>query len=130
MKLRRFLTLVAAMLMTCACLYADSGTRNSVQFQVIVQTEPNQNPEDEDPEGIRMPGKSIVGTIDIENGIHIPGLDKSQVTSYQVYTDNECLGVWYNEPDFIMQLSELEGPAEIRINFSGCYLSAWIDLPL
>lgn len=113
-----------------ASAYGSYGTPCYIPFKLYCSSDLSESPEDFDPEYMRKPGKYIAGTIDIVNGIQIPGLDKSQVISYETFNNGICLGIWINESDFISFLTEFEGTVEIRINLPEYYLAGYTDLPL
>lgn len=123
------LFLVAAILLIShATAFATAGFCCPVIFRI---SQTMDDPYKEwDPESMRKPGKPITGIIDSENGIQIPGLDKSQVVSYELYSEGICLGSWCDETDFISQLSEQDGLVEIRINLQDYCLRGYMELPL
>ena len=119
--------LVVVFAMSYACIYARSAFNYQVQF---IASKLIENPEDLDPESMRKPTRHINGSIDSENGIQIPGLDKSQVVSYELYSEDTCMGSWPDEEAFLMQLTQQDGLVEIRINLPEYFLSGYIELPL
>ena len=129
-QIGRLLLFAMMLLASCTCTYAASGVSHSVEFKVHVQTGYEGNEKDRDPETLRKPMAPLVGTIDSENGIQIPGLDKSLVLSYELYSEEACLGSWCDEADLIMQLSEQYGFVEIRINMPEYYFSGYANLRL
>lgn len=129
-KLKQLFLLAVILIMSSTTVFATSGFNYMVHFKINVQTQYDNPDKDWDPEGMRKPGKPIIGTIDSENGIQIPGLDKSQVVSYELYCEGSCMGSWYDEAGFLLQLSEQEGIMEIRINMPEYYLSGYLTLPL
>lgn len=129
-KLKQLFLLVAILIMSCPTVFATSGFCYPIQFKPWFQTGYEGNETESDPESLRKPMSPLNGTIDSENGIQIPGLDKSQAVSYELYCEGSCMGSWYDEADFLLQLSEREGIMEIRINMPEYYLSGYLTLPL
>ncbi len=129
-QISRLLLFATMLLASCACMYAVSEVSVNVQFKIHLQTGYEGNEKDYDQETLRKPTAPLTGTIDSENGIQIPGLDKSQVVSYELYSEGICLGSWCDETDFISQLSEQDGLLEIRINIPEYYFSGCVNLPL
>lgn len=126
-KILKSLLIMAIMMMSFAVVFAAHSITHQVTFKVAVLQDPIPEP---DPEGLRKPGNTVSGNIGMGDTIQIPGFDKSRILSYEIYKDGVCIGIWEDETDFLTQLANTEGSVEIRINFPGYFLYAWIDLPI
>jgi len=74
------------------------------------------NTEEEDDEGNRIPARPVQCYISESTGIDIPAVDKSDITSFEVYSENGiCLASLTEESEFVSFLFSLSEPVEIRI---------------
>lgn len=122
--------MLAVAFISCAYAYAASGFSYLVQFQrhSYAQSGSPEGPDDYDFEGKRTPGKPVLGTIDTQNGVQIPGLDKSAVVSYELYEEDANMGTWYDETSFMSAIADYGGYMQIRINLPQYYLCGYAEL--
>ncbi len=89
-------------------------------FAVYLYKQSNNNTDndddDHDDEGRRVPSKPIQCYISESTGIDIPAVDKSDITSFELYSENGiCLASLTEESEFVSFLFSLSEPVEIRI---------------
>jgi len=96
-----------------------TAENTSATYTVTLQTQPNKGKEHNQPidqEGQRAPARPIQCYISESTGIDIPAVDKSDITSFEVYSENGiCLASLAEESEFISFLFSLSEPVEIRI---------------
>lgn len=122
--------MLAVAFISCAYAYAASGFSYLVKFQrhSYAQSGTNEQQEESDLIGKRTPGKPVLGTIDTQNGVQIPGLDKSAVVSYELYEEDANMGTWYDETSFVSAIADYDGYVQIRINLPQYYLCGYAEL--
>ena len=61
-------------------------------------------------------------TIDSHNGVKIPGVDKNDIITYEVWESAEvCVGTFYSESEFLTLLPSMSGNMRIVFRLStGC----------
>ena len=61
-------------------------------------------------------------TIDSHNGVKIPGVDKNDIITYEVWESAEvCVGIFYSEREFLTLLPSMSGNVRIVFRLStGC----------
>lgn len=94
---------------------------SDMSYEVCLYEEPASEapPEEVIPEPIkqrRIPNKRLIGTISIANGIVIPGIDVSEIYSFEIYDENDgCLGIFNDSADFVQAIFLYEGNIKIRL---------------
>ncbi|MDE5795615.1 MAG: hypothetical protein K2H75_00745 [Muribaculaceae bacterium] len=87
----------------------------------VVTLTQNYNPEsgvrseDEPIKHHRLPSRSIEGTISTTEGVIIPGVNSSDLLSYELYDESGvCIAMFSEADDFISFLFSQSGSFEIR----------------
>jgi len=98
----------------------------------MTASKPSDESEDEDTtRGCRAPSKPISCHISESTGVVIPGVDKSDIISFEVYNENGiCLASLTEESEFISFLFSLSEPVEIRIITDQYIYHGYISLSL
>jgi len=87
-----------------------------VGFNMTVSKPSDENEDEDTTRGCRAPSKPISCYISESTGLVIPGVDKSDIISFEVYNENGiCLASLIEESEFISFLFSLSEPVEIRI---------------
>jgi len=79
--------------------------------------------------GHRVPARRIYCTIDQENGIIIPTIDKTDISSIDVY--DECgylIESFYDEMEFVSFVFAYSGNFEFYLNLDDCSLVGYVSL--
>ncbi len=82
-----------------------------------------------DDEGRRVPTRPLQCTIDPENGVTIPLVDKAEIELYEIYSEDEvCIIATPVEAEFIDTLFSLTGTLEIRISTTEYIYAGYVNI--
>lgn len=105
----------------------DSSDEYSVTAYIESNDEYTDKVEEERPWN-RAPSRPIKITISLSEGVFIPGVDESDVISYEAYSENGvCLISTVDGADFASQILSLNGFVQIRIRLTDYTLYGWLQ---
>lgn len=89
---------------------------NAEEIKLPLKETPEENPPKDNFNRHRLPGRPIMCSIDSETGVSIPGVDSSEIISFEIYDESGelCFATFNNEQDFVSFLFSLEGNYVIR----------------
>lgn len=128
LKKRFWLTFITVVLITYylpTITYADSCDF-SYEFPIESSNDigVEEDEDDEDPynKGRRSWQMCQMCTIDSHNGVKIPGVDKNDIITYEVWESADvCVGIFYSESEFLTLLPSMSGNMRIVFRLStGC----------
>lgn len=78
----------------------------------------------------KIPGRPISCTLSTETGVNIPGLETSEIISFDVYdlSGELCLASFSNDMEFVTFLFSLEGDYTLRFMTDGRIYTGYISL--
>ena len=125
--IRTLLTVVTMILLAVPSAGATSPTTDSYQAQLYkVYTQENKDRPDKRQREHPAP---ILCHISATYGIQIPGIDVSDIESFEIYdTEGNCVALYYSEQDFIGTLPALHGEYQLRFVTDDFDLRGWIYL--
>lgn len=84
---------------------------------------------DPPPGAHRSPQYRVAARISLSEGMVIPGVDKSEILSYQVFDENGyCTGIFHDNGDFTSFIFKQKGIIEIRIELEEYWLCGYLNL--
>ena len=128
LKKRFWLTFITVVLITYylpTITYADSCDF-SYEFPIESSNDigVEEDEDDEDPynKGRRSWQMCQMCTMDSHNGVKIPGVDKNDIITYEVWESADvCVGIFYSESEFLTLLPSMSGNMRIVFRLStGC----------
>ena len=128
LKKRFWLTFITVVLITYylpTITYADSCDF-SYEFPIESSNDigVEEDEDDEDPynKGRRSWQMCQMCSIDSHNGVKIPGVDKNDIITYEVWESADvCVGIFYSESEFLTLLPSMSGNMRIVFRLStGC----------
>lgn len=133
MKRVFLLPLIFAMLASTVQVLADDYSENYCESNYeVCFYEDSECSDLEEPiplpsKGERKPSKRIVGTISLYEGLEIPGIDASEIYSFEIYDQNgSCLGVFNDEADFIQAIFLYQENVMIRLTTANSVLVGYL----
>ena len=125
--IRTLLAVVTMILLAVPSAGATSPTTDSYQAQLYkVYTQENKDRPDKRQREHPAP---ILCHISVADGIQIPGIDVSDIESFEIYdTEGNCVALYYSEQDFIGTLPALHGEYQLRFVTDDFDLRGWIYL--
>ncbi len=77
----------------------------------------------------RLPSRSIECTISTTDGVIIPGVDTSDILSYEIYdVEGICIGIFSDADDFVSYLFSQNGSFEVRFTTDEYIFLGYIDI--
>ena len=129
LKRKIWLTVITIMVITYSLpLIADANcSYYSYEFPIVSadgdEDVDDENTPIEDPaRGRRSWQMCQMCTIDSQNGVKIPGVDKNDIITYEVWESADvCVGIFYSESEFLTLLPSMSGNVRIVFRLStGC----------
>ncbi|MDE6074461.1 MAG: hypothetical protein K2J42_08925 [Muribaculaceae bacterium] len=106
--------------------FASTDDDEDESIEVIV-TDEILTKEDPDNNGRRTAPRPIHITISTTDGVSIPNVDKSEVSSYEIYdNDGYCLASYINDKDFARHIFSTDGILQIKLLMKDRLLIGWI----
>lgn len=125
--IRTLLAVVTMILLAVPSAGATSPTTDSYQAQLYKVY--NQEKPDRPDNGRREHSAPLPCHISVADGIQIPGIDVSDIESFEIYdTEGNCVALYYSEQDFIGTLPALHGEYQLRFVTDDFDLRGWIYL--
>lgn len=126
-KIFRFILTLTLLASALTSIYA-TGVGRILTLQVLKYESP-ENPITFDPERHRVPTRPLQCTIDPENGVTIPLVDKAEIELYEIYSEDEvCIIATPVEAEFIDTLFSLTGTLEIRISTTEYIYAGYVNI--
>ena len=127
--IRTLLTVVTTILLAVPSAGAISPATDSYQVS-LYKISSDEKPQHENPDK-RQRGHPapIPCQISVDEGIRIPGIDVSDIESFEIYdTEDNCVAIYTSEQEFIYTLPALHGEYRLRFVSNDFDLRGWIYL--
>lgn len=116
----KFLKLILTSCFLLTCLISEAHVRKVVPIsRVFSSTGAYEQYENENGEGRDfLPGSGLFCVIDTDEGVYLSGVDKEDdIVSYEIWdSPTNCIGVYYDEINFVKKVVMTTTTCKIRIN--------------
>lgn len=127
----RLLVIILMMTFTLPIISYAHGGDYSYDFPIESGDEDGDDGDDVNPpdKGRRSWQMGQICTINSQNGVRIPGVDKNDILTYEIWNScEECVAVFCSEGDFLSFLPSVSGNVRIVFRLPSTYLYGYVTL--